>query len=138
MTIFLPMTFARDQSKEVNRDGVSYLATAQRRAPSALREDDKRVLVVFDACDGSIAIGKSDSFGDSTYPDGKRFSRFLVLGRRDTPDVSYLSTENFLERGTPPSLPGQGRKVIWRDAEKRRPHRLIKNVKMQGTRNSEK
>jgi len=71
------MTFARDQSEEVKRDVVSYLATAQRLAPSALREDRKMVLVDLDACDCSIALNHSDSFAGSQCRDAKGFSHFM-------------------------------------------------------------
>jgi len=77
MTIFFPMTFAHDRSKEVKWGVVSCLATAQRRAPSALREDRKMILVDPDACDGSIALNYSDSFVGSQCRDAKRFSHFM-------------------------------------------------------------
>jgi hypothetical protein len=49
--------------KEVKGKLVSYLATAQRRAPSATREDRKRLLMTdLDVCDCSIALNHSDSF----------------------------------------------------------------------------
>jgi hypothetical protein len=77
MIIFFPMTFAHDLSKEVKGDVVSYLATAQRRAPSAWREDRKMVLKNPDGCDGSIAINHSDWFVGSPHRDADDFSRFM-------------------------------------------------------------
>jgi hypothetical protein len=106
------MTFAHDPFETVTCEVVSYLATVQNRAPSASREDRKMVLVDLDACDGSIAIDQSDSFVDKTCYDGERFSLFSILGCRNTPDVSYLSTENFQEGGRPSAPAGQGRKII--------------------------
>ncbi|HYQ60241.1 MAG TPA: hypothetical protein VEP29_04280, partial [Desulfatiglandales bacterium] len=52
------------------------LATAQKRAPSPLRDDRKMVLVDLDACDRSIALNYGDSFPRPDSLSSKRFSYF--------------------------------------------------------------
>jgi hypothetical protein len=63
--------------KEVKGDVVSYLATAQKRAPSALRGDRKVVLVDRDAFDRSMALNHSNPFVRSHSLGAKQFSQFM-------------------------------------------------------------
>jgi hypothetical protein len=49
-------------------------------------------------CDRSIALNYSDSFFGSQGREEKRLRRFMDAVDPNTPDVSYLSTENLEKR----------------------------------------
>ena len=109
MTIFLPMTFSHDHFKKVKGDLVSYWATAQKRAPSALREDRKRIVLDLYACDGSIAKNHSDSFVDSKCRDVERISPLSDPRFRIHPMFPICQQKTYRNEGD------RGRRVVSRN-----------------------